>query len=101
MDSKGTFNNSDVVKLIITSCEESADVWKALRDHFERDTLVNRLTLKKNFRMKEATSAEAHMKNIKELTGQLAAINAPISEKDYSFGNPTTKLLHLGDSSGS
>ena len=39
---------------------------------------------KKYFRMemKEGTSIEAHIKCMKELTDQLAAINAPISEED-------------------
>ena len=32
--------------------------------------------------MKEGTSVEAHLKNMKELTDKLAAISAPISEKD-------------------
>ena len=32
--------------------------------------------------MKEGTSMEAHIKNMKELTDRLAAINAPIAEED-------------------
>ena len=32
--------------------------------------------------MKDGTSMEAHIKNMKELTDRLAAINAPIAEKD-------------------
>ena len=32
--------------------------------------------------MKDGTSMETHIKNIKELTDRLAAINAPIAEED-------------------
>ena len=32
--------------------------------------------------MKEDTSVEEHIKNMKELTDRLAAINAPIAEED-------------------
>ena len=70
---------------LITSCEEPARAWTALRNHFERDTLVNKLMLKKQYfrmEMKEGTSMEMHIKNMKELTDRLAAINAPIVEED-------------------
>ena len=70
---------------LITSCEDAARVWTALRNHFEWDTLVNKLMLKKQYfrmGMKDGTSMEAHIKNMKELTDRLAAINAPIAEED-------------------
>ena len=70
---------------LVTSFEERKDAWDALRDHYERDTLANKLMLKKQFfrtEMKEGTSIEAHMKHMKELTDKLAAIGAPISEED-------------------
>eukprot|EP00731_Ephydatia_muelleri_P018948 Em0011g988a len=70
---------------LITSCEELAPAWVALRNHFERDTLVNKLMLKKQYfrmEMKEGSSIEAHIKAMKELTDKLAAIKAPISEED-------------------
>eukprot|EP00731_Ephydatia_muelleri_P034359 Em0056g18a len=70
---------------LITSCEEPAPAWVALRNHFERDTLVNKLMLKKQYfrmEMKEGSSIEAHIKAMKELTDKLAAIKAPISEED-------------------
>ena len=34
---------------LITSCEEPARAWAALKNHFERDTLVNKLMLKKQY----------------------------------------------------
>ena len=48
---------------LIIFCEEPADAWTALRDHFEWDTLVNKLMLKKQYfrmEMKEGTSVEVH-----------------------------------------
>ena len=70
---------------LITSYEEPRRAWTALRNHFERDTLVNKLILKKQYfrmEMTEDTSIEAHIKTMKELTDRLAAINAPIAEED-------------------
>ena len=52
---------------------------------FERDMLVNRLLLKKQYLctdMKEGSSVEQHIKTMKKLTDRLAAINVPISEED-------------------
>ena len=70
---------------LITSYEELRRAWTALKNHFERDTLVNKLILKKQYfrmEMAEGTSMEAHIKTMKELTDRLAAINAPIAEED-------------------
>ena len=70
---------------LITSCEDTARAWTALRNYFKRDTLVNKLMLKKQYfrmGMKDGTSMEAHIKYMKELTDKLAAINAPIAEED-------------------
>ena len=70
---------------LITSYEEPGRAWTALKNHFEKDTLVNKLILKKQYfimEMAEGTPMEAHIKTMKELTDRLAAINAPISEED-------------------
>ena len=32
---------------LVTSCEQAKDAWVALRNHFERDTLANKVFLKK------------------------------------------------------
>ena len=69
----------------ITSAETPRDAWNALWNHFERDTLANKLFLKKKFfrmEMKEGTSLETHIKHMKEVTDKLAAIGSPISEED-------------------
>ena len=45
----------------MTSCEKPIEAWDALRNHFERDTLANKLFLKKQYyraEMKEGTSIE-------------------------------------------
>ena len=70
---------------LITSVEKPKNAWDALRDHYERDTLANKLMLKKQYfrtEMKERTSIENHIKHMKELTEKLAAIGAPISDED-------------------
>ena len=70
---------------LVTSFEEPVGAWKALANHFERDTLVNKLMLKKQYfrmEMKEGTSMEEHIKRMKELTDRLATLNAPVSEED-------------------
>ena len=70
---------------LITSCECPKEAWNALRNHFERETLANKLFLKKQYfrtEMKEGTSMEVHLKHMKEITDRLAAIGAPISEED-------------------
>ena len=70
---------------LITSTEDPRAAWGALRSHFERDTLANKLFLKKQYfraEMKEGTPMEAHLKQMKEITDRLAAIGAPIDEED-------------------
>ena len=54
-------------------------------NYFDRDTLANKLLLKKQYfrlEMKEGTSIEAHMKRMNELTDKLSALGAPIAEED-------------------
>ena len=62
------------------------DTWKfKLKAHFERDTLTNRIFLKKKYfrmQLKDGLSIESHLRAMKELTDKLAAINAPVSEED-------------------
>ena len=70
---------------LITSCETANEAWNVLKKHFERETLSNKLFLKKRYfrtEMKEGTRMEVHLKDMKELTDRLAAIGAPVSEED-------------------
>ena len=69
---------------LITLCDSPKKAWDALRSHFERDTLANKLLLKKRYfhmEMKESSSVEAHLKAMKELTDKLAAVGAPLRRK--------------------
>ena len=34
---------------LVTSCEQPKDVWDTLQKHFERETLANKLFLKKQY----------------------------------------------------
>uniref|UniRef100_A0A1X7U4T2 DUF4219 domain-containing protein n=1 Tax=Amphimedon queenslandica TaxID=400682 RepID=A0A1X7U4T2_AMPQE len=70
---------------LVTLYKKPVGAWKALGDHFEGDTLVNKLMLKKQYfhmEMKEGTSMEEHIKRMKELMDRLAALNAPVTEED-------------------
>ncbi len=70
---------------LVTSCEKPKDIWDALRGHYERETLANKLFLKKRYfrkEMKESTSMETHLKEMKEITDKLASIGAPIAQED-------------------
>ena len=70
---------------LITSCEEPKEAWDSLKKHFERETLANKLFLKKRYfrkEMREGNSIEMHLKEMKELTDKLNSIGAPISEED-------------------
>ena len=70
---------------LVTSCETPKDAWDALRSHFERNTLANKLFLKKRFfrmEMNEGTTVEKHLRDMKELSDELAAIGAPVTEED-------------------
>ena len=71
----------------VTSCETPKYIWDALRRHFERDTLSNKLK-KQYFRkeMNEGTSKEAHLIEMKELTTNCHQLELQSQKK--------TKLLH-------
>ena len=84
---------------LVTSCEEPKDVWDFLKKHFERETLANKLYLKKLYfqkEMKEVTSMEVHLKEMKKITDKLASIGAPISEEDQVV-TLLAKLFHSCD----
>ena len=68
---------------LITSYEQPKPAWDALCDHFKKDSLANKLLLKKQYfrmEMKNGTSVESHIKQMKELTDKLAALGAAIAE---------------------
>ena len=70
---------------LVSSCNDPKQAWDALKKHFERDSLANKLFLKKKYfrtEMKEGTSIEQHLRYMKDIADRLAAIGAPISEED-------------------
>ena len=75
---------------LITSSEEPKQAWDALRKHFERETLANKLFLKKQYfrsEMKEGTSVEQHLKQ-SELSGQLLEAESALTG---AFGRDTPR----------
>ena len=44
---------------LVTSCTTPKDAWDALRNHFERDTLANKILLKKRYFRAEMSEQEA------------------------------------------
>lgn len=96
--------STDLIYLI-SDCEEPVTAWNKLKAHFERNTLGNKLYLKKLYfrsMMSEGTPIEEHLKFMKELTDKLAAVDAVITEEDQvvtllgslptSFDNLVTAL---------
>lgn len=70
---------------MISECATANEAWDKLGKHFERDSLSNKIFLKKKYfrsEMKESESLTNHLKNMKQITDRLAAIKAPISEED-------------------
>ena len=56
-----------------------------MEDHHERGSLANKMYLKKQYfrkEMKEGTSMEIHLKEMKEITDKLASIGAKVAEED-------------------
>ena len=88
---------------LMTSCEQPKDVWDVLRKHCERETLVNKLFLKRKYfrmEMKEVMSAEAHIKQTKELT-RISWCSQFGEGSGGDIGQPTSKLCYASDSLGS
>ena len=89
---------------LITSCEEPKEAWNALKKHFERETLANKLFLKKQYfrkEMREGNSLDMHLKEMKDLANKLSSIGAPISEEDQvvTFSEVCHHHFHCGHSS--
>ena len=60
-------------------------VWKALADHFQRNTWANKLELKRklfSMRLAEGGSVQDHIKSLTEVCDQLAAVGEPVKEED-------------------
>lgn len=95
---------------LVTSCDTAQEAWKALCEHYECNTLGNKLILKKQYfrmEMSETQSVETHLKEMKLLTERLASIDCAVSEEDQvvtllgslpkSYQNFVTSLETRGD----
>ena len=61
-------------------------VWKALADHFQRNTWANKLELKRklfSMRLAEGGSMQDHIKSLMEVCNQLVAVGKPVNEEDH------------------
>ncbi|XP_046856238.1 uncharacterized protein LOC124449354 [Xenia sp. Carnegie-2017] len=77
--------NSDLVYLI-TECQTPKEIWDKLKERFERNTVANKLLLKQKFfsmKMEDSDSLVEHLRHMKEITDQLAAIKASIPEDEH------------------
>ena len=76
---------SDLIYLI-TECQTPKEIWDTLKQRFERDTIANKLFLKQRFfslKMKESDHIDEHLRRMKVITDQLAAIKAPIRDDEH------------------
>ena len=85
----------------MTSCEEPKAAWDALHNHYERETLANKLLVKKRYfhtEMKEGTLVRRHLKYMKKLKNKLAVIGMYSNRKGGPGGHatrePSQELLH-------
>ena len=65
---------------LVTSCTTPKDFWDTLKAQFERNTLANKLFLKRQYfttKMKEGQSVQDHLKNMKEIVDKLAVALDP------------------------
>jgi hypothetical protein len=101
--------NTDLVHLI-TECQTPKQILDKLKERFQRNTVANKLFLKQklfSFKMKDCDSLNDHLRRMKEITDQLAAIKAPIPEDEHivalllslprSYNTLITALTAKGD----
>ena len=65
--------------------QNPVDVWKKLKDQFQKKTWANKLVLKRrlhSLRLKEGSSVQTHIKSMTELFNDLAVIGEDTSEED-------------------
>ena len=76
---------SDDLTYLVTNCDTPKKTWDTLKKHFEKSSLMNKFYLRKSyFKMekKEDCTMSDHIKGMKELSDQLAAIGDVQSEGD-------------------
>eukprot|EP00795_Rhopilema_esculentum_P005567 gene5567-biopygen555 len=70
---------------LVTSCETPKDLWDTLKAYFERDTIANKLFLKRQYftsKMLEGQSVQDHLKRMKEIADKLHALASTVAEEE-------------------
>ena len=70
---------------LVTSCETPKDLWDTLKAYFERDTIANKLFLKRQYftsKMLEGQSAQDHLQRMKEIADKLHALGPTVDEEE-------------------
>ena len=70
---------------LVTSCTTPKEVWDILKAQFERNTLANKLFLKRQYfttKMQEGQSVQDHLRCMKEISDKLAALGSPVAEDE-------------------
>ena len=70
---------------LVTACENPKDLWDTLKVQFERNTLANKLFLKRQYfttKMREDQSVSEHLKFMKEITDKLGALGAAVADEE-------------------
>ena len=94
---------------LVTSCDGPIAAWRALRNHFECDMLVNRLLLMEHYfhmEMQEGSSVEHHIKTMKKqllfhnkkgyVKMTYVIVKAPqhVYMKNTAFGGVSRQIQH-------
>ncbi|CAB4035006.1 Retrovirus-related Pol poly from transposon TNT 1-94 [Paramuricea clavata] len=80
---------------LVSSCENPKQAWDALKNHFERDTLANKLFLKKKYfrtEMIEGTSMEKHLKHMKDIASEEDQVVTLLGSLPRSYATLVTAL---------
>lgn len=70
---------------LVTLCTTPKEVWDILKAQFERNTLANKLFLKRQYfttKMQEGQSVQDHLRCMKEISDKLAALGSPVAEEE-------------------
>jgi len=70
---------------LVTSCTTPMGVWVTLKAQFERNTLANKLSLRRQYfttKMQEGQSVQDHLWCMKVISDKLAALGSPVAEEE-------------------
>eukprot|EP00731_Ephydatia_muelleri_P033160 Em0025g116a len=69
---------------LVTDCKTPREIWKALKDRFERNGLTSKMLLMREFltfRLNQGHSVNDHLKRFKEICDKLSAIEQGVTEE--------------------